>query len=80
MKLKAADEIGEDPDSACEKQMPRERDGSDADEAFEDQAVEMDSTEVGKGAGFSVWLQEIIYFLPPSSWGLQRCSIYRKRV
>lgn len=52
-KLEAADEIGEDPDSAREKQMPRERDGSDADEAFEDQAVEMDSAEVGKGAGFS---------------------------
>ncbi len=48
--------------------MTRERDGSDADEAFADQPVGIDSTEVGQEARFSIKLQEIICFLPPSSW------------
>jgi ATP-dependent RNA helicase SUPV3L1/SUV3 len=71
IELEAADEIGEDPDSARERQMPREGDGSDADEAFEDQATEMDSTGVGKGVGFS----ETNFPIPPPPNGSKYDSV-----
>ncbi len=71
IKLEAADEIDEDPDSARENQIPREPDGSDADEAFEDQAIEMDSTEGGRCAGFS----ETNVPIPPPSNGSKYDSV-----
>jgi ATP-dependent RNA helicase SUPV3L1/SUV3 len=43
--MKAAEYLGEDPDSVVERTTPREKDGSDADEAFEDQATEMSTGE-----------------------------------
>jgi ATP-dependent RNA helicase SUPV3L1/SUV3 len=47
IEMEAAEDISEDPDSAHERQVPREGDGSDADEAFEDQATEMGVNEEG---------------------------------
>lgn len=47
IEMEAAKDIGEDPDSANERRTPRESDGSDADEAFEDQATEMGTIEDG---------------------------------
>lgn len=71
IKLEAADEIGEDPYLARERQTPREGDGSDAEEAFEDQAIQMDSTEAGKGARFS----ETNVPIPPPSNGSKYDSV-----
>jgi ATP-dependent RNA helicase SUPV3L1/SUV3 len=58
IEMEAAEDLGEDPDSAVEGRTPREKDGSDADEAFEDQATEMTSEgadrEVLSGANVSI--------------------------
>jgi ATP-dependent RNA helicase SUPV3L1/SUV3 len=58
IEMEAAEDLGEDPDSAVEGRTPREKDGSDADEAFEDQATEMTSEgadrEALSGANVSI--------------------------
>lgn len=54
VEMEAAHEVGEDPESTFERQTPRERDGSDANEAFEDQATDMDTpSENADGERFS---------------------------
>lgn len=62
IEMEAAEGLGEDLDSAVERRTPREKDGSDADEAFEDQATKMASEsadrEVLSGANVPI--------LPPS--------------
>jgi len=47
IEMEAAESAGENPDAAIERQVPREEDGSDADEAFEDQATEIVPSEDG---------------------------------